>query len=283
MEDYTKLNKFFAKAMDYTLIAGDAMRAYPYVIDKRGDKEIYNLSPIHCRSFIVGQQGDRKYIVSKGNGLAYSSYTFLYTPEMPTDVWGLLRKEDALRDFYCGQDVQALGIKANQMECVIELDHPIFIPQTKETLNPCLLQYNVECPWRIADAGFMTQDQIWDEVTKWERLNDKAFQVEYLIAANVLIRNLRTLHDNGVLHNALTYENITWALELLDFELCHTPQHPYGKEDYVRHVPVLFDREIIDTYKLINYIAGVLRQPVDYKRVDSLFLEYGFDIENFKV
>lgn len=276
------MNKFEAITSPYVILIQNAnAQPYPLLKNKGGGLSIFNLSPIHCRSFIVGRHEDGKYIVTKGNGLAYSTHTCLYTPEMPTDVWGLLRKEDALRDFHCGQDVQALGIKTNQMECVLELDYPIYIPQTQETINPCLLQYSVECPWRIADAGFMTQDQIWAEVAKWERMNDKCFKDEYLIAANVLIRNLQTLHDNGVLHNALTYENLTWALELLDFELCHTLQHPYDKEDYVRHVHVLFDREIIDTYKLINYIAGVLRQQIDFQKVDDLFAEYGFDLNNY--
>ena len=255
--------------------------AYPYLFDKNGDKDMYCLSPIHCRSFVVGQHEDGRYIITKGNGLSYSTYPFLYTPEMPGAIWGLLRKEDALRDFNCGQDVQALGIKTNQMECVMELDFPIYIPQTHEMLNPCILQYSVECPWRIADAGFMTQNQIWDEVHKWERLNDKGFPEDYLIAANVLIRNLKIMHDNGVLHNALTFENLTWALELLDFELCHTPQHPYSKEDYARHVPDLFDREVIDTYRLIIYIAGVLHQLVDFEQIDNMFAEYGFDLNKY--
>lgn len=275
------MTKFHAREKVYTCVAGKAAHVYPILLSEEGNHRILNISPIHCRSFIVGQHEDGRYIVTKGNGLSYSTHTFLYTPEMPTDVWGLLRKEDALRDFYCGQDVQALGIKTNQMECVLELDCPIYIPQTQETLNPCLLQYSVECPWRIADAGFMTQEQIWDEVHKWERLNYKAFQEDYLIAANVLIRNLRTTHDNGVLHNALTSENLTWALELLDFELCHTPQHPYSQEDYARHVPDLFDREVIDTYRLITYIAGVLQQLVDFQTVDNLFAEYGFDLNKY--
>lgn len=256
---------------------------YPYLVGERTAKDMYCLSPIHCRSYVVGRHENGRYIVSKGNGLAYSEHCFLYTPEMPTDVLGLLLKEDALRDFFCGQDVQALGIKTNHMECVLELDYPIYISQIDKVLKPVLLQYNVECPWRIADAGFMKPQQIWQEVTKWERLNDRNYQEEYLIAANVLIRNLREMHDKGILHNALTYENLTWALELLDFELCHTPQHPYDKADYVRHVPTLFDREVIDTYKLINYIAGVLNQPVNYSIVDALFYEYGFDIAKYKV
>lgn len=269
--------------MQFNIIykTSECLKPYPYL--REDSNAMHCLSPIHCRSYIVGRHENGRYIVSKGNGLAYSQHRFLYTPEMPTDVWGLLLKEDALRDFFCGQDVRALGIKTNHMECVLELDYPIYIQQTDKVLKPVLLQYNVECPWRIADACFMKPQQIWDEVTKWDRLNDKNYQEEYLIAANVLIRNLRTMHDKGILHNALTYENLTWALELLDFELCHTPQHPYTKEDYVRHLPTLFDREVIDTYKLINYIAGVLSQPIDYSKVDALFYEYGFDLAKYKV
>ena len=255
------------------------VKEYPYLhLNIDGDNKAYSLSPIHCRSFIVDRHTDGRYVVSKGNGLAYSQHSFMYTPEMPTDILGLLLTEDALRDFNCGQDVQALGIKTNQMECVLELDYPIVIPQTQKIYKPVLLQYSVECPWRIADAAFMSRNTILDEVAKWQSFNSKDYDQEYLIAAEVLIRNLRIMHDNGILHNALTYENLTWALELLDFELCHTPQHPYSKEDYLRHVPELFDREIIDIYKLINYIAGVLHQKINFKIIDSMFLEYGFDL-----
>lgn len=258
------------------------VKEYPYLHQYQdGNSDAYSLSPIHCRSFIVGRHSDGRYIVSKGNGLAFSKHSFMYTPEMPTDVWGLLLKEDALRDFNCGQDVQALGIKTNQMECVLELDYPIFIPQIEKPYNPVLLQYSVECPWRIADASFAPREIISTEVAKWHYFNGKGYRQEYLIAANILIRNLRIMHDNGILHNAITYENLTWALELLDFELCHTPQHPYTQEDYIRHVPTLYDREVIDTYKLINYIAGVLRQKVDFNIVDSIFLEYGFDLKRY--
>lgn len=274
--------KYSCKYIEYTLIKEtESTSPYPYLRHPDGDKEMWCVSPVHGRSFVVGRHDDGRYIVSKGNGLAYSQHTFLYTPEMPTDVWGLLLKQDALRDFYCGQDVQALGIKTNQMECVIELDVPIHIEQTNADIKPCLLQYSVECPYRIADAGFMDKPQIMQEVKKWQAYNKKGYSQNHLIAADVLINNLRIMHDNGVLHNALTYENLTWALELLDFEITHTPQHPYDTEDYVRHVPTLFDREIIDTYKLIKYIAGVLHEDVDYKVIDALFLEHGFNINKY--
>ena len=100
---------------------------------------------------------------------------------MPSDVWGLLLKEDALRDYRCGQEVQALGIKTNHMECVLELDYPIHIAKTNVDLKPVLLQYNVDCPYRISDAPFMTREQIIAEVNKWEKMNDKDFDKDYLL------------------------------------------------------------------------------------------------------
>ena len=275
---------FPAKRIAFDLIVqtGNAV-PIPLLRDAHGEETMYSVSPLHGRSFVVGRHDDGRYVVSKGNGLCYSQYPFLHTPDMPTDVWGLLLKEDALRDFYCCQDVQALGIKTNQMECVLELDYPIHIEQTGVDLKPCLLQYSVECPYRISDAAFMEKEQIDAEVAKWQQYNHSKWQQSHLIAAEVLISNLRIMHDHEVLHNAIHEQNYTWALELLDFELCRTPQHPYTKADYERHVSSLYDREIIQTYVIINYIAGVLREVPDFKIIDALFAKYGFKINEYSV
>jgi len=270
--------------INYRLLADNNCQQYfPYLRNCNGQYESSCLSPIHGRSLVVGTNSLGKYIVTKGNGLTYSEHAFLHTPELPTDVWGLLRQEDALRDFYCCLDVQKLGIKTNHMECVMELEPTICIPETGEILHPNILQYNVECPFRISDAGFIKKDYIHKEVSKWEGMNEKGFSEEHLIAANVLIKNLRVLHDNGILHNALTPDNLTWALELVDFELCHTPLHPYTQDDCLRHISDVLDREVIDIYRLIIYIAGVIEEPVNFGVVDDLFKTYGFDLVNFKL
>lgn len=279
------MKRFNAKLVPFDVISmkDNTCAPYPLLRSDNGTETVYSVSPIHGRSFIVGRTDEGRFIVSKGNGLAYSEHTFLYTPEMSSDVWGLLLKDDALRDFCCGQDVEALGVKTNKMECVLELDCPIVIPQTNTYQKPTLLQYNVECPYRVADAPFMEKKQIYAEVATWEQYNCKGFQDKYLIAADVIVSNLRIMHDHQVLHNALTFENLTWALELLDFELCRTPQHPYTKADYERHVCDLYDREIIDSYKIIIYIAGCLRETVDFKKIDAIFKDYGFDLGRYTV
>ena len=277
------MNKSYAKEVDFTIMASrdNVPKYYPYLKDSQGNKTMFLVTPQHGRSFVVGQHNNGRYIVSKGNGLAYTEQTFLYTPEMSTDVWGLLLQEDALRDYHCGIEVQSFGIKTNQMECVLELNIPIHISQSNTDLKPCLLQYSVECPYRISDAPFMTNEQIMSEVTKWQLYNKKGYTQYHMIAADVLINNIRIMHNHQILHNALNEQNYTWALELLDFELCRTPNHPYTKSDYERHVPSLFNREVIQTYCIINYIAGVLREIPDYKQIDSLFAEYGFHLSRY--
>lgn len=255
---------------------------FPYLRSQSGDKEMICPSPLHGRSFIVGKTDDRRYVISKGNGLGYTQHAFLNTGEFNDDTWGLLLRKDAERDFVMGQEIEALGIKTNHMEYVLELDVEIKLPNG-HVLKPYLLQYDVECPYRISDAAFMTREQIHAEVEKWEQMNDRGYDKAHMIAANVMISNLRILHDNNVLHNAISEQNYTWALELLDFELACSPSHPYSSEDDMRHVKDLFSREVIQTYVIINYIAGVLREDICFADVDALFAEYGFDIKQYVI
>lgn len=274
--------RFLARKNEYRPIVQQENQAFPYLRHPDGDKEIYCVSPIHGRSFVVGRHDNGRYVVSKGNGLSYTDSCFLFTPETNEDAWGLLLRQDAIRDYTIGNEIRALGIKTNHMECVLELELPLTMPNGK-IVKPVLLQYSVECPYRICDAPFMEKNLILSEVEKWESLNAKGYKEKYMIAADVMIHNLRIMHDNGILHNAIHNQNYTWALELLDFELSHTPNSPYTKEDYVRHVPKLMPREVIQTYEIINYIAGVLHEGIDYRRVDALFEEYEYDVNKMKI
>ena len=262
--------------------SGSSQIIYPYIRDIKGDREMYTPTPVHGRSFIVGKAENGRYIISKGNGLSYTQSSFLHTGEFFDGTWGLLLRQDAERDFLLGQEIAELGIKTNHMQYVIEVDLEINLPNGHK-LKPTLLQYDVECPYRICDAPFMAHSIIQSEIQKWESINERRFDKYHLIAADILIRNLRILHDNSILHNAIHEQNYTWALELLDFELACSPKHPYTKEDYQRHVKDLLPREIIQTYIIINYIAGVLKEEIDFAEIDSLFAEYNFNLKQFYI
>ena len=276
--------EYRASAYEATIITAndDSVPTYTYIKTGNGDLKMWSVSAQHGRSFIVDKTHDGRYIISKGNGLSYTTHTFVNTGEMGSDTWGLLLKKDAIRDFTLGNEIASLGIKTNEMEYVIELDTLINLPNG-ESIRPILLQYSVECPYRISDAPFIDKSLMDIEVAKWRNLTACKHEKKYQVAAEVLLKNLRTLHDNKILHNAVHEQNFTWALELLDFELACSPTNPYDSEDYQRHVPDLFSREIIQTYQVILYIAGALREDVDYKYLDAMFRDYGFDISKFSV
>ena len=84
----------------------------------------------------------------------------------------------------------------------------------------------------------------------------------------------RYLHKHGIIHNAITSQNITWALELLDFELACSPSHPYDNVDSQRHYVDLFERELIYAYNIILDIAGVLGEEADFSQIENVFSRY---------
>lgn len=271
-----------AKKYDFSLITYSSKHYvksfYPYFRDLKGDQTMWLVSPQHGRSYVVDKRIGR-WIVSKGNGLSYTNCSLLKTREQDNDTWGILNLKDAKRDFRMGMEVASLGIKTNLMESIIELEKEIYI-NDNSFFKPILLQYSVECPYRISDAPFMTTAQIKKYSLNWNKLDKWGCDKGYKIAAQTLVSNLRILHENQVLHNALTSQNITWALELVDFELASSPKYPYENEDYQKRVQDLFDREILHIYQIILDIAWILKENPDYEYLDSLLKCYGFNLTN---
>lgn len=280
--------KLLAKSCDYTMIAnnlGFSGNVYPLLRDINGGEGLYSVSPEHGRSYVVGKTEEGRYIITKGNGLSYTQWIFLNTKEMGTNSWGLVLKEDALRDFNNGKLAASYGIKTNRMQCVFELGDTITIADTDNnkctTLKPVLLQYDVECPLRISDAAFYPKEIIKQYAQKWRIEYVDNSSPLYMIAANVLINNLRVMHNNNFLHNAITVHNYTWALELLDFEMSNSEKYPYNDEVNSEVIQVLYNRELLHTYQVITYIAVVLGETVDFKELDNLFEKKGFSLQRF--
>lgn len=263
---------------DIIMSREDFALPYPLLRSDSGKIPIYCVSPNHGRSFVVAKS-DGRYIISKGNGLSYTNINYINTAEMGDDTWGLLLKADAIRDFTLGIEIAGYGIKTNNMEYVMELDSPIKLSKNKY-LNPVLLQYSVECPYRICDAAFMDKNVVEHETEKWDLLCSTKHKQRHLMAAEILIRNLAILHERHILYNAFHTQNYTWALELVDFELACSPKHPYSDEDSMRHVKDLFQREIIQTYEIINYIAWCLNEQCNYNEVEHIMKFYGFNLKS---
>ncbi len=274
------MQKISAKKVPFILLKSSETEVapFPYLRDCSGTENMVCISPHHGRSFIVSKENER-FIVSKGNGLSYTQYTYLHSGEFDENTWGILLENDAIRDFEIGQEIRDLGIKTNIMQYVIKLEHEIRLTDG-HTLYPVLLQYSVECPYRIYDTPYMDKNDVYKEVEKWEKYNAKGHRQSYLVAAEVLVNNLKILHSNQILHNAIHPQNYTWALELLDFEISHSPKYPYTQTEDLDVVKKLFPREIIQTYDVINHIAASLGETINHAELEDLFLRHGFKIKN---
>ncbi len=274
------MQNFKAKEVPYCIIESNdvSVPPFPYLRDSSGNKTMICVSPNHGRSYIVAMN-DGRYIVSKGNGLSYTQYCHIYSGEFDDYTWGLLLKDEAVRDFEIGIEVHNLGIKTNIMQYVIKLENEILLTNG-HILSPILLQYSVECPYRICDAAYMPKSEIWKQVVLWEKYNKNGYTQSYLVAAEVLVNNLKILHSNKILHNAIHPQNYTWALELLDFEISCSSKHPYNAKEESLIVKDLFPREIMQTYDVINHIASCLNETINNAELEDLFLRYGFDIKN---
>ncbi len=276
------MRKYQAIEVPYDIVNSqiNCKEVYPFIRDESGDKTIYCVSPIHGRSFVICQKESGSWIVCKGNGLSYSMHPFIDISEFDNYVWGGLSKDNAIRDYNVCNEVNSLGIKTNKMNAILELDIQLF--DKGKIIKPCLLQYEVECPYRLCDYPFMPSNIRNNIISSWNKFGSKYSEL-YLIATEVLVRNLQILHENKVMHNALHIQNYTWALELLDFESSRTEKYPYSNPEYENNALMLINGEIIKTYEIVNYIGWCLGEKVDYAIIDNIFKDYGFNLSDYKV
>lgn len=288
---YLNINYFkkhSAKKVDYSVLTKSPSfmgTVYPLLRDFGGSENLYSVSILHGRSFVVNQDEQTGlYTILKGCGLSYTRHPFINTKENGKNTWGILLQEDGLRDFNNGCLVANLGIKTNRMQCVIKLEEEIVLntnPPVK--INPSLLQYEVECPLRIEDASFYPKDIIRREAEKWRATYKDYSSPLHCIAAKMLVKNLRILHHNNILHNAISPHNYTWALELVDFEMTHSKQFPYDKTMSEENIQSLYPREIMYTYQIIQNIAQVLGEKSDEKQIEEIFIQNNFDLSKYSI
>lgn len=253
---------------------------YPYIVSKiKGKINCYLSSPLHGRSIIVDfNQKTNRFIVTKGNGLTYFPYGFVSTGELENNAWGFLSLDDGVRDYKSCKYVNGLGIKTNIMEAIYSLSSEKLIFDNKiEYVKPNILQYSVECPYRIADIPFLRKKTINQYVTKWSKTFNSNHNKLHCIATDVLLKNIKTMHDNKILHNAIHSQNYTLSLELLDFELSRTPITPYELVADEAVYLGLQKRELIQSLEIVNQLCYFLKEKIDIKEINKIMGKYGYE------
>ena len=268
---------FKGKLFKYESVYNDKLVSdfFPILLNEKGTLDTVCPSPFHGRSVITHYHKEtQKYIVIKGCGLTYFPYNFINTGEMGDATWGLLREGDGTRDYLCGDYISKLGIYTNKMEAFLKITDVTFKTEGK-SIHPFILQYSVDCPYRLADAPFLPKETIMKYVKRWNEfgVNHKK---KHLIVAEVLFKNLKIMHSNNVLHNAIHVQNFTISLELLDFEIARTPEMPHNKADELIFKD-LFKREVFHCLEIINFICYLFKEDMNSNELEKILKKYGYN------
>lgn len=236
-------------------------------------------SPLHGRSLIANYNFDsNRYIIIKGSGLTYFPFGFISTKELEDYAWGYLRTEDAIRDYKSGNYINSIGILTNKMEAVFTLEQEIIrLSNSVSNIEPTILQYSVICPYRIADIPFLSKELVDYFINSWSNVFEINYREVHCNVAEVLLNNIRMLHENNVLHNAIHIQNYSLSLELLDFELSRTPVTPYENENDEKSYKKLQKREIIQSLEIVNQIAFYFKENINSKILRQIMIKNGFE------
>lgn len=262
------------------LLSKENVKYFPQlIIEEETTLKCISPSPLHGRSLIANYNIDsNRYIITKGSGLTYFPFGFISTKELEDYAWGYLRTEDAIRDYNSGDYIKSLGILTNKMEAVFTLEQQIIrLPNSVSIIDPTILQYSVICPYRIADIPFLSKELVDYFINSWSNVFEINYTEVHCNAAEVLLNNIRLLHENNVLHNAIHIQNYSLLLELLDFELSRTPTTPYENENDEKSYEKLQKREIIQSLEIVNQIAFYFKENINTKILRQIMIKNGFE------
>ncbi len=264
-------------------IAGNPdIKLFPFLKTRNNNGiEKKTASPLHGRSLIANYNKIKKtYTIIKGCGLTYYPYGFIDTEEFDDHIWGFITKEAALRDFNCGNFIRELGVSTNFQQAIYELETiPLLRFNNPVTsINPIILQYTVNCPFRLADIPYMSKNKVYNFVGNWKKIFKSKHGKLHCIAAEVMLRNIRIMHENETLHNSISIQNYTLLLELVDFETSRTPQTNYSSIENEINWRFLKKREVIQTLEIVNYLAFIFKENIEVKKLNNLMKINGFEI-----
>lgn len=222
-------------------------------------------SPWHGRSVSICKS-NKKWIVIKGAGCPYMKYPYTITPENKNRYWGLITKDECLREYYFMNKVNSLGVKTSTFLSINKL-----IGDFKTSIQPYNLIYSLETPLRLIDLDFLNPEQ--KKLIKNKLLNKSKYKKLHLHFIDVISEYLLTLYSNGIIHNSLSTHNITLSLELIDFEASFE-RETCEEGEFNKLIP----REIVQLREIGFSIAYWFEEKYNINDVEDIIHSKRFDL-----
>jgi len=201
----------------------------------RADSErddIYSLTPIHGRSAVCYYE-EKSFFAIKGSGWSYGGPLILKSPKENSLTFGLFEKKLAAREFAVSSRLQSAGVRAGRVIGWHSLEKSSLIVNASidDLINaePALLYTNLIFPLRVADLSYLTPEhrilaiEEASVLARWNYINQYDFILNFI---RTLTASIDQIHDCGGVFDGLSYDNVTLAAEILDFEWFFLPGLP---------------------------------------------------------
>lgn len=211
------------------------------------------LSPLHGRSlnFLNTKFGS---ISIKGGGWTLGPVRFYPSPKDRQMYFGLYSLKDGSRELAVSNFLQLNNVHATQVVGLATfhpegLKSPLLF-QDKSVIEPALLYTKSLCPWRVADLPWLDVDERNDLLKRvcvcmgWDKLNFIQHFCQQLAST------MAHYHRLGCINDSLSWDNITLAAEITDFEWFTTPDLVLPDGSHYENSDLRRRKEVIYAYEI---------------------------------
>lgn len=233
--------------------------------------DVFSISPVHGRS-AVHVDRDYNFTSIKGSGWSFGGPLVLQSPKDPELYFGLYGQKVGIREVDVSNRLRSAGIRCGRssaLTLIADESYRELCFLNGSRVNPALLYTEILYPLRVADLAFLDPiDRLLAISEAGEKMkfifnSARDFVIEFICALADTVQNI---HRLGGVYDSLTYDNVTLAAEIVDFEWFYLPGFPNPDGST--------DQELCQRQKKVKiYIIEVSYQLAALLNVDLSFFE----------
>ncbi len=226
MQDTAEMEKF--------KIFGDETVGRMFLPDgvSYNDVRAFHISPLHGRAVAL-KLPDSEWISVKGGGWNYGGPQVYLSRKDDELALGLYPLSAAKRELAVSREIEKFSDdfpKVLYYRKLSDRDLPEKYAGLRnarfangEPIEPCLLYTKLECPCRVADLMYFSDDgkavAVNQCCARWG-ISPSGYTDKFI---EVLAARVALLHKNGFINDTLEYSNVTMLAEIVDYEWVTAP------------------------------------------------------------
>lgn len=222
------------------------------------------LSPFHGRSLCIYHKEFGR-ISIKGGGWTLGPINFHPSPKDKQMYFGLYSLKDGLREWEVNQFLRFHKVHATHVLGLASfnpegLANPLLF-QDGSPVEPSLLFTQSQSPWRVADLVWLSPNELTQVVE--EVCTIKAWRSEHFIEhfCQQLASTMAHYHRLGCINDSLSWDNVTLAAEITDFEWFTTPEQALPDGSQFENTDLRRRKEAIYAYEIGCLLSRALKRP----------------------